>query len=106
MKTYRAWQMKPEAMAVQMLNAYGLMIQGLNDEEPSMVLDLNDYELTYEREGSGEVMEGLNDFYQFLNEDDRPTREFTHSMSVGDVIEVDEEYYQVAPMGFKKVLMA
>lgn len=105
MKTYRAWQMKPDYMAVQMLNTYGLTVQGLNEEGDSGTLNLNEFEITYEMEFSGEIWEGLNEMYRLLNEPTRPTGEFTHSMSVGDLIEVDQEYYQVAPMGFKRVLI-
>lgn len=106
MKTYRAWQMKPESMAVQMLNAYGLTVKGLNEEKNSVAVDLNDYELTYEMDFSGETGAGLKELYQVLNAPNRPTGEFAHSMCVGDLIEVEGIYYQVAPIGFKRVQMA
>lgn len=108
-KNYKVWQMKPEHFARLTLNEYRIKIAGVNPAQETEVVSpvsLDEYEVTYETQATGQVLENLNKIYRLLNEDDRPTGQISHSLSVGDLIQADETFYRVALMGFEEVVVA
>ena len=72
----------------------------LKEEE----IRLEDYEKTYEYETESlPIEENLEAIFALLNRDDRPTRETTYSLSMNDLIKVDDDYYLCAMVGWKKI---
>ena len=57
-------------------------------------------------QANGTISENLRAIYELLNDDKRPTGEIAHSLTIGDLIEVDNCFYRVAPMGFEEVIVA
>lgn len=109
MKTYRVWQMKPEYFAKLTLATFGIGVTNvseLSEEELKDPTNLAEYEVTYEVDREGDILENLNQLFFELNQDDRPTGQIAHSLSMGDLIEVENTYYRVAMMGFEEVLVA
>ncbi len=109
MKTYRVWQMKPEHFGKLTLMSYGIHIPGLPEElapDEGSQVQLKEYEMTYVVAREGDILENLNQLYFELNQDDRPTGQIAHSLSMGDMIEVENTYYRVAMMGFEEVRVA
>lgn len=109
MKTYRVWQMKPEYFAKLTLAAFGVGVTNLleiSEEELNGPTNLAEYEVTYEVDREGDILENLNQLFFELNQDDRPTGQTAHSLSMGDMIEVENTYYRVAMMGFEEVRVA
>ena len=104
-KTYYVWQMKQECFEKLTLRAYGMNQKSSETQEPSYV-DLSEYDLTCVVVREGDVSENLEQLYVELNEETRLTRHFTHSLSIGDMIEVRGKYYRVAMMGFEEVQIA
>lgn len=104
-KTYYVWQMKQECFEKLTLRAYG-MNQESSEAKESSCVDLSDYDLTCVVVREGDILENLEQLYRELNEETRLTRHFTHSLSIGDMIEVRGNYYRVAMMGFEEVQVA
>lgn len=47
----------------------------------------------------------LEKIFVIFNMDNRPTRTFSSSLSVGDIVWINEKYYQCMPIGFKEVTL-
>lgn len=57
-------------------------------------------EVHYETVSNSSVSDQLNELFQLLNQAHRPTAKTTYSLSIGDIIEVDQTYYMVDTFGF------
>ena len=102
MKEYKVWQMKADQFRRLSGLAYGFPLE----EGESDVTSLSDFDLTFTCQLEGGILENLNRIYHHLNQDDRPTRTITHSLSIGDLIQVGLEFYRVAPFGFDLISIA
>ena len=68
----------------------------------------SDYEKTFEG-----VLKDINDkisdfkildsLFQFLNSDERPTKNYTYSLSVNDIVKLDEQHYICLFIGWVKL---
>ena len=96
MKQCRVWQSKVDFFAQHSLNGYFP-----NNHETTY--ELNEFEVTYECERAGEDWDILNELFNELNQDDRPTAQIAHSLSVGDLIQIEDLYYLVKPFGFSTI---
>ena len=106
MKTYHVWQMKPEYFAELTLATFGLDVPRVFDESSGKEMyqiNLSQYEKTYVTSREGGILKNLSQIYHELNQEDRPTGQISHSLSMGDVIEVENRYYRVGMMNFEEV---
>ena len=96
MKNCKVWQSKPEFFVEHMMGEFV--------SKPSKdTRSLTEYELTFEKTYSGDVLDILNDIYALLNQDDRPTGQISHSLSMGDLIQIEDEFSAIKAIGFSKV---
>lgn len=96
MKFCKVWQSKIAFFAQHTLSGYFSTNREVN-------VELNEFEVTYECERVGEDWDILNKLFNELNQDDRPTAQIAHSLSVGDLIQIEDLYYLVKPFGFDTV---
>ena len=68
----------------------------------------SDYEKTYEGNINGLPdnqidVKTLDSLFQLFNSDDRPTRNFTYSLSVNDMIKLNDQIFICLFLGWKKI---
>lgn len=99
---FKVWQVKKDAMEtrfVENMITMGRLLKKYSLHELTEILE-KDYEITYEATSNLTVNEQLNHLFDLLNRDNRPTGQISYSLSVGDIIEVDQMYYMVDTFGF------
>jgi len=69
-------------------------------ESKNKMIDLSDYNLVYEK--SDYCFSSLDDVYATFNVN-YPSDFKGHSLSVGDIIQIDDEWHFVDSIGFKKL---
>ena len=96
MKKCKVWQSKQEFFIEHMMGEF-------TSNPSNTPRFLNEYELTFETNYSGNILDILNDIYDLLNQDDRPTGQISHSLSMGDLIQINDDFYAIKSLGFAKV---
>jgi hypothetical protein len=67
-------------------------------------IDPNDYEKTFEGEIIGGNSTSTLDFlFKMFNSDERPTKDYTFSFSINDIIKLDNDYYICLFLGWNKI---